>query len=271
MNDLPRPKPFLEATLDFHRSSADILGDIFSAGLGRTLALTQPRGTLALTQMRALTVPNPEKALGQLYRTSSRELVRILRGRYPRLDQSNLKEVRIEGPTFYLAYHFGNWEWLGGILSNLHGDFRPATRGIRSPFVHRLIQSRRRSVGMNSMIDHQGIRGGRTALDDGAMLAFLADQTPPGTSRPGICLEKNLPVSTLPEWWTKGRSFRWITGHLYSTTKDRYTLALYDLSFEQISQWDQILDHHTCPLIREHPQHYFGWWHHRLLPRIAAS
>jgi len=221
--------------------------------------------------MKALTVPNPERALTQLYKTSSRELVRILRGRYPRLDQSSLKDVRIEGPTFYLAYHFGNWEWLGGVLSNLHGDFRPATRGIRSPLVHRLIQSRRRSVGMNSMIDHQGIRGGRTALDEGAMLAFLADQTPPGTSRPGICLEKELPVSTLPEWWAKDRSFRWITGHLCSMTKESYALALYDLPSEQLTHWDQILDRHTCPLIREQPQHYFGWWHHRLMPRSPGT
>ncbi|MEN9353811.1 MAG: Bacterial lipid biosynthesis acyltransferase [Fibrobacterota bacterium] len=221
--------------------------------------------------MDAIRVPEPKRALHALYRTSTQELVRILRRRYHRLDQSDLKDLKITGPTFYLSYHFGNWEWLGGILSNLHGDFRPVTRSIRSPRAHRLVQSLRQDVGMNSMIDHQGLRGGRAALDENAMLAFLADQTPPGSSRPGVCLEHSLPVSTLPEWWAKGKSFRWITGHLISSSKDTYALSLFDLPSAHIEQWDQILDQHLCPILRTQPQHYFGWWHHRLISRIARA
>jgi lauroyl/myristoyl acyltransferase len=263
----PLPRPILEATLTFQRTQRDVLGDLLGNALGQCLALSSPRGSLALSQMETLNVVQPKKALTQLYRTSSQELVRILRRRYHQIDQSPLAGISIPGPTLYLSYHFGNWEWLGGILSNLHGDFRPVTRSIRSPRAHRLVQSLRQNVGMNSMIDHQGLRGGRIALEEKAMLAFLADQTPPGSSRPGICLERSLPVSTLPEWWTKDKSFRWITGHLLASGKNSYTLALYDLPSEHIHQWDQILDQHLCPILRTHPHHYFGWWHHRLTPR----
>lgn len=264
---LPEPVPFLEANLPFRRDASDILSDLFSLGLGNVLARTRPRGDLALSQMRSLGVPDPESALKDLYRTSTRELVRILRGRYPRLDQSTLRGQTIEGPTFYLSYHLGNWEWLGGVLSNLHGDFRPVTRKIRSPTLNTLAQHLRSQVGMKSLIDHQGLRGGRTALKDGAMLAFLADQTPPGASRPGICLERQLPVSSLPEWWAKGQEFRWITGTLLSQGKESYSLRLLEIPSEQITEWDQILDRHLCPILRRSPEHYFGWWHHRLLSR----
>lgn len=268
---LPKPVPFLETVLPFRRERSDVLGDLLARCLGEALARTRPRGSLALAQMQALGVGDPKASLRELYLTSSRELVRILRGRYQRLDQSALQGGSIQGSTFYLSYHLGNWEWLGGVLANLHGDFRPVTRKIRSPALNRFAQQRRTEVGMNSMIDHQGLRGGRTALDEGALLAFLADQTPPGSQRPGICLEHQLPVSTLPEWWAKDRSFRWITGSLFSDDPERYRLQLYDLPSEHLADWDKILDSHFCPILRTAPQHYFGWWHHRLLSRNRSA
>jgi hypothetical protein len=257
----------LDAVLPFRRERSDVLADVFALALGRTLARTRPRGELALDQMRRFGIADPESALRQLYLTSSRELVRILRRRYSRLDQSALKQCRIDGPTFYLSYHLGNWEWLGGVLSNLHGDFRPVTRGVRSPTIHRWVQSLRSDVGMKSMIDHDGLRGGRRALDEGAMLAFLADQTPPGARRPGICLGHKLPVSSLPEWWAKGKDFRWITGTLLSLGKESYQVTIHEFPRIAIHDWDRILDAHHSPTLHESPHHYFGWWHHRLLSR----
>ena len=264
------PKLLLSATLTFRRTSKDIAQDILSAGLARCLNLFPPRGGLALEQMRRFEVANPEAALERLHRVSARELIRILTGRYPQLDKSCLDGQHIEGPVLYLSYHLGNWEWLGGIFHKLHGDFRPLTRSIRSPIIHRKIQRLRQSVGMNSMIDHAGLRGGRTALKEGAFLAFLADQTPPGASRPGRCLGCDLPVSPLPEWWSKGQNFRWLTGNLLATSPTQYDLDVREFPSIAITQWDRLLDEHLEPILRHQPEHYFGWWHHRLLSRDVS-
>jgi len=104
-------------------------------------------------------------------------------------------------------------------------------------------------------------------LEDGAFLAFLADQTPPGASRPGTCLGRVLPVSPLPEWWAKGHQFRWLSGFLFPLSPTKYELIVDEFPASEISHWDEILDAYIEPILREQPHQYFGWWHHRLVHR----
>lgn len=257
----------LKLSLDYHRTPKDVAIDLCSSTLAQAFCIMPPRGSLALEQMRLYGIDHPEQCLKRLYRTSCRELFRIIARRFHQIDLSPLQGVQIHGPVLYLSYHMGNWEWLGGIFHHLHGDFRPVTRAIHSPRVHRWVQSLRQSVGMNSLVDEAGLRGGRRALEDDAFLAFLADQTPPGASRPGTCLGQALPVSPLPEWWAKGHQFRWLSGFLFPLSPTKYELIVDEFPASEISHWDDILDAYVEPILRQQPHQYFGWWHHRLIHR----
>ena len=257
----------LQERLAYSRAPKDVALDLSAALLARILQRADPRGDVAREQMQRFGILDPEQSLRNLYRTSCRELFRILGRRFPRLDLSPIQGKQLHGPILYLSYHIGNWEWLGGIFHRMHGDFRPVTRGIRNKWIHAWAQQLRQSVGMHSLIDNAGLRGGRKALEDGAFLAFLADQTPPGASRPGICLGTNLPVSALPEWWARGKCFRWLTGVLLPISPVQYELRIEEFPAEDLPQWDRLLDRHLTPLLQSQPHQYFGWWHHRLVSR----
>jgi KDO2-lipid IV(A) lauroyltransferase len=101
--------------------------------------------------------------------------------------RDNLRELwkatRSGAGTLIYTGHFGNWE----LLSRLGGFYLPTTavgRRLRSPLADAFIKALRTSTRTQQVDQQQGMRPCLRALQDGRMLATLADQDVPAL--PGV-------------------------------------------------------------------------------------
>ncbi len=72
--------------------------------------------------------------------------------------------------------HLGCWELLGAWLANGLGSASVITGTVRNPSVDRLLQDRRRALGMRPLPREAGARPLLRALDDGQAVGVLLDQ-----------------------------------------------------------------------------------------------
>lgn len=173
-----------------------------------------------------------------------------------------------DGPVLFLSMHHGQWEWLAGILAHLRPGALGVARSPAHPIGRKLLDWIRNHVGQRMVYDHDSVRAGREQLQAGQLVAFLADQRPPGASRPGTWMGHAVPVSRLPEWWGEATNASIWTGVLHPG-KTAYTLELKAWPTDLLPQWDRLLDQEFLPMLRSTPHDHFGLWHHRLRSRAS--
>jgi len=260
----------LSIEIPYRRNLLDRFLDGFASILASRLP-KNPRRNLARMQLERLGIPTSPDGELRLYRSALREAFRILSGGWNRLDLSALEPSRtppwvLREPTLFLSMHHGQWEWLAGILTRLRPDTLCVARSPGHPAGRTLLHWTRSRIGLRMSHDLDSVRSGRRQLASGGMVAFLADQRPPGASRPGTWLGLPTMVSKLPEWWARDLEPRLWTGVLRPGL-DSYALELDDWDPSSLPQWDRLLDQQFLPLVRSSPWEHFGLWHHRLEPR----
>lgn len=265
------PSHHLRVELPYRRSSVDRLLEAVALPLGALLSLRPPRREVAEEQVRALLGEVPARFHRDIVRSALREILRLISGGWHRLDLVPLARIednfwRQEGPVLFLSMHHGQWEWLAGILARLRPGALGIARAPAHPLGRRLLAWIRSHTGQRMAHDFESVRAGREQLEAGGLVAFLADQRPPGASRPGTWLALPTDVSRLPEWWCRNLSVPIWTGVLHPG-RDSYVLELNAWPPERIADWDRLLDSEFLPLVRERPGDHFGFWHHRLKPR----
>jgi len=268
---MTRPLRSLRLVLPYRRRKRDRLLERLLQTATPLLVRILPRNTLARDQLRHIGLPAPSTLEQDLTRNALREILRLITGGWKRLDLGPLDSADITdwkepAPILFLSMHHGQWEWLAGILTHLHPEAMCVARAPAHPWGQRILDWLRNGIGLRMTYDHPALRLGRRQLAEGKLLAFLADQRPPGVSRSGVWMGHPTPVSALPEWWTRDLPFHLWTGTLHPGL-DSYVLELKEWDSQTIHSWDVLLDQEFLPLLAQAPGDHFGLWHHRLKPR----
>lgn len=88
-----------------------------------------------------------------------------------------LRDLAAEGNgVLILTGHFGCWELLGAWLAHVMGELTVVTGVVRNPAVDRLLNDRRRALGLNPVPRDGDLRPLLRALRSGGAAALLMDQ-----------------------------------------------------------------------------------------------
>lgn len=265
------PLHHLVVDLPYRRNVLDRALEIATIPLVGFLSRHPPRREVLETQIQQLVGDIPPRFHHAILSSALREITRILLRGWSRLDLSPLERIpdspwKTDGPVLFLSMHHGQWEWLAGILTRLRPGTLCIARAPGHPLGRRLLSTIRDHVGLRMVHDLESVRAGRRQLRAGGLVAFLADQRPPGAYREGTWMGQPTRVTRLPEWWTEGRDIPIWTGVLHPG-RSSYTLELKAWSSDLLPHWDALLDQEFLPLLRCHPWDHFGLWHHRLKSR----
>lgn len=257
--ELPfKPNPAQSAT----RTCLRILGRMFPV----------PRRSEALTLARTVDETVPPDLPRRLFLNACDQSALLLSGGWNQLDLTPLQSLgdpwtRKGISTLFISMHHGNWEWLAGILHVLRSDSIGVARSAHNPWGQRLIAHVRHFHKTPIFYDEAGYRKAHRTLKHGGLVAFLADQRPPSQGEPGSWLGCSTRVSPLPRRWARTIQPEFWTGHLTPQTSTSYELELFRYPSSALLHWDQSLDALFLPLVRNHPDWHFGFFHKRLVPR----
>lgn len=266
-----QPVRDLSIDLPFRRTPWDRSFEIVLPVLARMVRSLLPRRSLPESQLRALGIAVPPQLDTQLVTSALREIFRLLTGGWTRLDLASLEEENVSpwrspGPILFLSMHHGQWEWLAAILTRLRPDALCVAKAPTHPAGRWLLQWVRSRLGLRMVHNLEAVRTVHRHLESSGLVAFLADQRPPGSARAGTWLGQPTVVSTLPDRWIQRTAPRLWTGVLIPSV-DHYTLRLRAWDLVAANSWDGLLDQEFRDLVERSPWDHFGLWHHRLKPR----
>lgn len=269
------PLHSLRVELPFQRRKRDHFFEALLPLASHLALRLLPRNGLPREQLSLLGIPAPLSLEYDLTFRALREILRLVSHGWSRLDLQPLQAHSLEhwrqpGPILFLSMHHGQWEWLAGILTHLQPGTLCVARAPSHPWGRQLLDWLRTGIGLRMSYDHQSLRLGRRQLANNGLLAFLADQRPPGVSRSGRWMGHPTRVSRLPDWWTSDLPVRLWTGVLHPAS-DHYTLELKEWEASLLPSWDVLLDQEFRPLLTQSPADHFGLWHHRLKARTPSS
>jgi hypothetical protein len=262
----------LSITIPYRRSWLDRAFESCLLGpLVHLLLPLLPRPSLPRDQLKAVGIQAPNDLDRRLLESALLEIFRLLTDGWNRLDRTALDPWRnsnwsTPGPTLFLSMHHGQWEWLAAILTVLRPGALCVAKAPTHPTGRWLLRRIRNLHGLRMVHDLASVRTVHRHLERQGLVAFLADQRPPGSSREGFWMGHPTPVSTLPDRWIQKTSPRIWTGVLIPFG-DHYRLQLREWDSTIGSSWDLLLDQEFRDLVAKTPWHHFGLWHHRLKPR----
>lgn len=271
MSSSYQPIQDLSIKIPFRRNLLDRVFERALPFLTRGILQILPRHALPKEQLKTLGIPVPKDLDLRLLQSALLEIFRILSGGWNRLDRAPLSDIHLSnwqtpGPTLFLSMHHGQWEWLAAILTRLRPGTVCVAKAPAHPAGQWLLRHVRHKLGLRMVHDHAAIRAAHRHLEQSGLVAFLADQRPPGSSREGSWMGHPTLVSTLPDRWIQKTSPRIWTGVLIPSG-DHYTLHLREWDASLGKDWDSLLDQEFHGILCESPWHHFGLWHHRLKPR----
>lgn len=231
-----------------------------------------PRPSLPRDQLTAVGIQAPPDLDRRLLEAALVEIFRILTGGWNRLDRTVLDPWKhstwsTPGATLFLSMHHGQWEWLAALLTRLRPDALCVAKAPTHPAGRWLLRRLRDRLGLRMAHDLGAVRIVHRHLRAEGLVAFLADQRPPGSSRDGSWMGHPTLVSSLPDRWIQETSPRIWTGVLHPFG-DHYRLELREWEKSLGSCWDLLLDQEFRSVVTQAPWHHFGLWHHRLKPRL---
>jgi Kdo2-lipid IVA lauroyltransferase/acyltransferase len=164
-----------------------------------------------------------------------------------------------------MTAHLGCWELLGAWLASRLQDHTVVTATVRNPAVDRLLQDRRRSMGLNPLPRDAGARPVMRALDRGAVVGILVDQNAgapvamvPFMSRPApthlgifrLAHRRRVPI--VPAAVIR-RSNRWVIRHLVPIDPEMA---------DDVSDLAMTCNRAIEELVRDAPEQWI-WFHDR--------
>jgi len=220
-----------------------------------------------------------KKILPALYKNIGRYAADFLRaGKLPpyRLHDYDIYErARESGKgTIIVLAHFGNWELLAAIWGRNVDDLNVVAMPMRNPLVEKWLLRKRTATAVKTIYKKNALRGMLSALKRNGITAILIDQHIHGMGTPTPFLGKT------------ADTVRTAAGLIYKTGAVALPVnailnpdGSYDIKFYQAeppivgagSADDEavisaIQVQHNDILsgwIREHPEHWFGWFHRR--------
>jgi len=168
--------------------------------------------------------------------------------------------------------HFGNWEILAGLLGGRVGRVAVVAKAMRNPFVEAWLRRRREQGGVVLIGPRHAVRQSLRILQQNGVVAILIDQYAGAMGRPATFLGKR--TSTIRT--VAGLAHRTGCGVIAA-----YALLQEDGTYRVVLQAPEppaplpeddtaavaaLQEEHNRVVsawIREHPDHWFGWFHRR--------
>jgi KDO2-lipid IV(A) lauroyltransferase len=251
------------------------------AALGRVLRASGVYRRVVTANMAYVGLWEPaeqKRITARLYRNMGRYVVDFLRaepGRVPhdfrRFDFADRILARGKGAIAVIG-HFGNWEALGTVFGTLVPSLHVVSMPMKNDYVERWLARKRARTGVTEIHKNKAVRRILQALHANSIVAILIDQNMrrQGTLVPFL----GKPASTI----------RTVAGLLHKTDcaillsyallKDDGTYAIHveegrDLGVSRddpeafITAYQREHNDVLSGWIREHPEHWFGWFHRR--------
>jgi lauroyl/myristoyl acyltransferase len=266
----PNPLDHCHVILPFRPTATQRMARIFARLLARILPV--PRNAEILRLARKVDPSLSNEFPRKLFKQALEQSALLLTGGWRNLDLRPLAELegpwtQRDVPVLLLSMHHGNWEWLAGILYTLRGDAIGVARAAHHPLGQRLLRFVRHFHRTPVFYDREGFKAAIRNLEHGGLVAFLPDQRPPTRGEPGVWLGQQTLVSPLPRRWAKCHKLELWVGHLSPDSSTCYALELFRYPPEALEVWDQVLDFHFIPWVRQSPDLHFGFFHKRLVSR----
>jgi len=218
-----------------------------------------------------------KRIIPKLYRNMGRYITDFLRkGKEPpyRVDNEELLDVcsvRGKGTIVVLA-HFGNWELLASIWGTKVNKLNVVAMPMKNPLVEKWVHGKRDATGVNTIYTKNALRGMLMALKKNEFTAILIDQS----------LKMGTPAQFLGKTADTVRTAAGLiqkTGAtalpVYAILQDDGSYYIY-ISIAEPPKFDsdddeeaiitKIQTQHNDILsewIKQHPEHWFGWFHKR--------
>jgi len=221
-----------------------------------------------------------KKILPALYKNIGRYAADFLRvGKLPpyRLHNYDIYErARESGKgTLIVLAHFGNWELLAAIWGKIAGDLNVVAMPMHNPLVENWLLKKRTAAAVKTIYTEKALRGMLSALKRNGITAILIDQHLHGMGTPTPFLGKT------------AETVRTAAGLVHKTGAAAVPVCAilnrdgsYDIHFyraeppvaddegkdddETLISAIQVQHNEIISgWIREHPEHWFGWFHKR--------
>jgi len=218
-----------------------------------------------------------KRIIPKLYQNMGRYVTDFLRkGKHPSYKVDNfhfVDECRQRGKgTMVLLAHFGNWELLASIFGIKVNALNVIAMPMRNPLVEKWLHNKRDAACVKTIHTKNALRGMLQALRENELVAILIDQS----------LRMGTPAPFLGKTASTVRTVAGLVRKTGSAVLPVYALLLDDGSYDiRISvteppAFDSSDDEETIitkiqtqhndiisEWIKEHPEHWFGWFHKR--------
>ena len=219
------------------------------------------------------------KILPSLYRNIGRYAVDFLR-RSRRLPPHRLHDYEIyqkaraagKGTVIVLA-HFGNWEILASIWGKQVGDLNVVAKPMANPLVEAWLHKKRTALSVNTIYTQNALRGMLTAIRRNGVTAILIDQyLGGGMGTPAPFLGKTASTVRTVAGIVRKTGAAVVPVYALMGVGGRYDIHFFDVGVDGVDGEDEdaainaIQAQHNDILsgwIRQHPAHWFGWFHRR--------
>jgi len=218
-----------------------------------------------------------KRIIPKLYQNMGRYAVDFLRkGKQPpyKVDNFHLTEecMRRGKGTMVVLAHFGNWELLAALFGTKVNKLNVVAMPMKNPLVEKWVHRKRDATGVNTIYTKNALRGMLTALKKNEFTAILIDQS----------LRMGTPAPFLGKTASTVRTAAGLVYKTGATTLPVYALLQSDGSYnihisiaeppacentdDEETIITKIQTQHNDVLsewIKQHPEHWFGWFHRR--------
>jgi KDO2-lipid IV(A) lauroyltransferase len=218
-----------------------------------------------------------KRIIPKLYQNIGRYAADFLRkGKHPPYRVANLHLLdechqRGKGTLVVLA-HFGNWELLASLFGSKVNNLNVIAMPMRNPLVEKWLHSKRDATAVKTIYTKNALRGMLEALRKNEFTAILIDQS----------LRMGTPAPFLGKTASTVRTAAGLVRKMKSTVLPVYALLQSDGSYDihlsiaeppanennddEETIITKIQTQHNDIIsgwIKEHPEHWFGWFHRR--------
>jgi KDO2-lipid IV(A) lauroyltransferase len=216
--------------------------------------------------------------LFKLYRNMGRYMIDFLRSSpsappYRVHNQHLLTEVlsRKKG-TIVLLAHIGNWEMLAEVFGKKLSDLNVIAKRMKNKKVDQWLACKRSSTGVITIYSEQALRKMLEVIKRNGIVAILIDQhagkhgtmvpflgKPANTVRSVAGIVQKTGCSVLPAYslMDKDGTYDIIINEISEPKLEGYT------EDQCIEEYQKLHNEIISKWIKEHPEHYFGWFHKR--------
>jgi KDO2-lipid IV(A) lauroyltransferase len=222
-----------------------------------------------------------KKILPALYKNIGRYAADFLRvGKLPpyRLHDYDIYErARESGKgTIIVLAHFGNWELLAAIWGKIAGDLNVVAMPMHNPLVENWLLKKRTAAEVKTIHTEKALRGMLAALKRNGITAILIDQHIGGMGTPAPFLGKTADTVRTAAGLARKTGAAAVPVYAILNPGGSYDIKFYraeppvvgagqaDADEEAIISAIQVQHNDILSgWIREHPEHWFGWFHRR--------